>query len=208
MLAQDLDQMRSGHTDALSAGLMSQPNLELAAANRSCTEQQLIRLLSSDLNAITQKALEPDRNDRYQTAKQLADDLTNFLECRPLIANQRNVRRSLGSCWKRHRKQLTLLLVGLMVGCLLGATLLLLPFTRSDAITFSLINLSTLEDTPCVISLPDRRSSHDPSAIRVNGRQLNPGNVIAVTGGVVRLNDQGELIAIPWRIAMRKWNSR
>ena len=53
---------------------------------RRTTTQILSRTLSSDLEWIPMKALRKDRTERYQSAARLAEDLTNYLEGKPLEA--------------------------------------------------------------------------------------------------------------------------
>jgi serine/threonine protein kinase len=67
------------------------------AANRSIEPARLIGLVRGDLDWIAMKALEKDRARRYQSARELADDLQRFLEHEPVLA-------AAPSRWYRVRK--------------------------------------------------------------------------------------------------------
>jgi serine/threonine protein kinase len=60
--------------------------LALAAANEAVSVRKLNRQIDPELDAICLKCLEKEARDRYPTAQALADDLTAWLEGRPIIA--------------------------------------------------------------------------------------------------------------------------
>ena len=63
-----------------------EPTLERVLTARNSSLETLKRELSGDLDRIILKALRKRPADRYETASELADDITNFLEGRPVNA--------------------------------------------------------------------------------------------------------------------------
>jgi tetratricopeptide (TPR) repeat protein/tRNA A-37 threonylcarbamoyl transferase component Bud32 len=59
---------------------MSNPVLQMIAANRSTDLKQLRQSVKGELDWIVMKALERDRSRRYETAAAMADDLSRYLE--------------------------------------------------------------------------------------------------------------------------------
>ncbi|HEX2641095.1 MAG TPA: protein kinase, partial [Pyrinomonadaceae bacterium] len=64
----------------------SAPSLEGVLLARNTSLESLRRALSGDLDKIVLKTLRKDPNERYRSAVNLADDITNFLENRPVNA--------------------------------------------------------------------------------------------------------------------------
>lgn len=62
------------------------PSLESVLNARNSSLESLRRQLSGDLDRIILKALRKKPSERYRTASDLADDITNFLEDRPVNA--------------------------------------------------------------------------------------------------------------------------
>src|SRR6185369_17293268 len=56
------------------------------AEQRQTRVDQLMHELATELEWIPLKAMRKDRAERYATANELADDVRNYLEGRPLIA--------------------------------------------------------------------------------------------------------------------------
>ncbi|PYS99008.1 MAG: hypothetical protein DMF63_13120 [Acidobacteria bacterium] len=63
-----------------------EPTLERVLLARNSSLETLKRELAGDLDRIVLKALRKRPADRYETASELADDITNFLEGRPVNA--------------------------------------------------------------------------------------------------------------------------
>ena len=61
-------------------------SLEIVLRLRNSSLEALRRELSGDLDRIVLKALRKDPAERYQSAGELADDISNFIEGRPVIA--------------------------------------------------------------------------------------------------------------------------
>ncbi|HKP68991.1 MAG TPA: protein kinase [Pyrinomonadaceae bacterium] len=64
----------------------NEPSLDRVLAARNSSLEALKRELSGDLDRIVLKALRKRPTDRYQSASELADDITNFVEGRPVNA--------------------------------------------------------------------------------------------------------------------------
>jgi len=73
------------------------------AANRSSDPGALIRQVSSDLGWITLKAVEKDRERRYDTASELAADLERYLRNEPVLAVPPSTVYRAGKFVRRHR---------------------------------------------------------------------------------------------------------
>ena len=91
--------------------------------------ERLLRLnpaLPRDLVTIVHKAIEHEPADRYQTAGELADDLTRFIEDRPILA-QRVSLFARGLRWARHNKSLA--------SAITAVAILLLTLALSSTLT-------------------------------------------------------------------------
>jgi eukaryotic-like serine/threonine-protein kinase len=75
----------------------------VAAAARSTEPKQLVRLLRGDLDWITMKALERDRERRYGTPAELAADLRHYLSHEPVTARPAGAAYQLRKFVRRHR---------------------------------------------------------------------------------------------------------
>jgi WD40 repeat protein/serine/threonine protein kinase len=75
-----------------------------------------------DLEAIVRKCLEKDANRRYPTARELADDLTRWLDGKPVLAHAPTLSYVVGKYVRRHRARIATALVLLLAG-LTGAVL-------------------------------------------------------------------------------------
>jgi serine/threonine protein kinase/tetratricopeptide (TPR) repeat protein len=74
------------HDEVLLPQNGKEPTLEKVLAARNSSLESLKRELSGDLDRIVLKALRKRPADRYSSASELADDITNFLEGRPVNA--------------------------------------------------------------------------------------------------------------------------
>ena len=93
-----------------------------AAQLRRCRPKQLAHELAGDLDLITGKALEADRNRRYGTPSELATDIRRFLQLRPVEAHAASAPYALGKYVRRHRAGAAMALVLMLV--LAGAAVL------------------------------------------------------------------------------------
>src|SRR6185437_629941 len=70
---------------SLNAGLGDETTLKRLYTTRGTTLEHLRRALSGDLDNIVMQALRKEPEWRYQTAADLRDDITRFLEGRPIL---------------------------------------------------------------------------------------------------------------------------
>jgi serine/threonine protein kinase len=96
-----------------------------AAHNRHTEALELQHLLEGDLDAITMKALEKERNRRYGTPSELSADIARYLRQEPVLARSPSAKYRLGKYIKRHR-------TGVALSA--GLVLLLLGFATSMAV--------------------------------------------------------------------------
>jgi tetratricopeptide (TPR) repeat protein len=78
----------------------------------------LKRVLAGDLDWIVMKALEKDRNRRYDSASSLAEDIQHYLHSEPVTARPPTARYRIGKFARKHR-------VGVTVATMLGFALIL-----------------------------------------------------------------------------------
>ncbi|KAA9130278.1 serine/threonine protein kinase [Marinihelvus fidelis] len=73
------------------------------ATRRRQTVTGLARALKGDLETILMKALRAEPENRYATARELADDLDRFLDSRPVQARPPTAGYLVSRFWRRHR---------------------------------------------------------------------------------------------------------
>src|SRR5262245_3728035 len=78
--------IREEETPTLSNRLSTVDDLATIAAKRGLEPAKLTRLVRGELNWIVMKALEKDRNRRYETASGLAADIQRYLNDEPVQA--------------------------------------------------------------------------------------------------------------------------
>jgi WD40 repeat protein/serine/threonine protein kinase len=98
-----------------SAKLSAAEGLPTLAANRGTEPKRLTRLVRGELDWIVMKALEKDRNRRYETANGLAMDVQRHLADEPVQAGPPSVRYRL---WKFARKNRRLVITAIVAGVL------------------------------------------------------------------------------------------
>jgi serine/threonine protein kinase len=108
-----------------STRLSTSEALPSVAANRNIEPRKLTKLVRGDLDWIVMKALEKDRNRRYETASGLAMDVLHYLHDEPVAAGPPGVSQRLLRFLKRHPAVLGLvMLFSLMaVGVFFGAAM-------------------------------------------------------------------------------------
>lgn len=94
------------------------------ATARSAMPNQLVNLLQGDLDWITMKAIEKDKERRYGTPSELAADVRRYLSYEPVEARPASVGYRLQKYVRRHR---------VMVGVAAGVVILLASFTVVQA---------------------------------------------------------------------------
>jgi hypothetical protein len=155
------------------------------AASRRTTPKHLSRLLRGDLDAIVLKALRPEPDRRYATAGSLADDLSRYLDGRPVLARPDSVAYRGGKFVRRHAVGLAalatvfLLVLGFAVGMRREARRTAIERDRAEAVTAFLVGLfkstdpaSAHGDTVTVREVLDRGAArvrtelHDQHAVQ------------------------------------------
>src|SRR5205814_4456189 len=86
-----------------STRLSTTEGLPSIAANRGLEPKKLSGLVRGELDWIVMKALEKDRNRRYETANGFAMDVQRYLADEPVQACPPSVRYRLGKFARRHR---------------------------------------------------------------------------------------------------------
>ncbi len=94
----------------------SDEDVTAIARNRKTTPGQLARLLRGDLEWITLKALEKDRQRRYGTANEFAADIQRYLDNEPVSAGPPGASYRVGKFVRRNR-------AGVVAGTLVAAAL-------------------------------------------------------------------------------------
>jgi serine/threonine-protein kinase len=101
-----------------STRLSSSTRLPAIAAERRVEPQRLTSLVRGDLDWVVMKALEKERDRRYDTAKDLADDVERHLACQPIAARPPSTWYRLQKFAHRNRGRL---LVAASVAAILAA---------------------------------------------------------------------------------------
>jgi eukaryotic-like serine/threonine-protein kinase len=113
----------------------SREALPAISAHRQTEPAQLTRLIRGDLDWIVMKAIDKDRNRRYETANGLARDIERYLEGDPVDAGPPSKAYRLRRLARKHRAPLAT--AGAFVGLLLGAagisSFLALAASRAEA---------------------------------------------------------------------------
>ena len=79
-----------------------------AAGRRATDSPSLQRTLLHELEWIPLKAMRKDRNERYRSAAELADDIRNYIAGRPLIAGPQSTSYRLRKLLRKHRRAVSL----------------------------------------------------------------------------------------------------
>jgi eukaryotic-like serine/threonine-protein kinase len=95
------------------------------AESRGTTPKQLTTLLRGDLDWITMKALDRDRNRRYGTPLEVAADIQRYLQNRPVVARPASAGYRVQKYIRRNR---------VTISVVSGALVLLVAFTAVQAI--------------------------------------------------------------------------
>src|SRR5947207_5264463 len=82
-----------------------------ASANRKSDPRRLSQLFRGDLDWIVMKALEKDRNRRYETASGLAADVQRYLQDEPVLACPPSAAYRFRKFARRHKVGLTIVSV-------------------------------------------------------------------------------------------------
>ena len=113
---------------------LSQAEAQRIAAQRRMRIESLLRELRGELEWIPLKALRKDREQRYRSAAELADDVRNYLAGRPLIAGPEAARYRVGKFLRRHKRGVAALatIALLLVGGVVATTWQAVRATRAE----------------------------------------------------------------------------
>lgn len=137
---------------AIRETLPRRPSRHLVATGRTGREQRMERQRAeTELDWIVLKALEKERERRYQTVRELGEDVRCFLENEPVHARPPTVAYLMGKYVRRHRVAASALMIAL--SALLAATLV----TWRSAERARLAELSTRRS----FSQADAASAHE-----------------------------------------------
>ena len=97
----------------------------MVAEHRRTDASTLKRVLRGDLDWIVMKAIEKDRNHRYETAESLALELLRYLDDEPVLARPPSARYRMGKFTRRHKVGVafTATLAVLLVGVTINQTI-------------------------------------------------------------------------------------
>ena len=109
---------------------LTEEELSAVAAQRRAEPAKLGRLLRRDLDWVVMKALEKDRQRRYDTANALADDLARFLQNEPIRAAPPTFRYRMMKLLRRRKHTLALGSLGLIALLGVAALSVALPYQR------------------------------------------------------------------------------
>lgn len=129
------------------------------AAARGTEPRQLASLLRGDLDWITLKALEKDRERRYGTASELAADIERYLENRPIAARPASAGYRLRKYVRRH---------AVAVAVASGAAVLVLAFAVMQAMELRRITRERDRADRITGFMTDMFKVSDPSEARGN----------------------------------------
>jgi serine/threonine protein kinase len=79
----------------------------MASTNRRSDPKRLSQLFRGELDCVVMKALEKDRNRRYESASAFAADVQRYLHDEPVLACPPSAWYRLAKFWRRHKGKLT-----------------------------------------------------------------------------------------------------
>jgi len=95
--------------------------LSTLAEQRGMEPRQLGQQMRGELDCVVMKALEKDRNRRYESASALAADVQRYLQDEPVLACPPSLRYRLGKFLRKHRTSVLMAAVLLVAALVLGA---------------------------------------------------------------------------------------
>jgi serine/threonine protein kinase/Tfp pilus assembly protein PilF len=128
------------------------PASSITAANRKEAPQSFARHLQGELDWITMKALEKDRNRRYSSPSDLSADIQRHLHNEPVIAHPPSAAYRAAKYFRRHRLAVSAAAAGvvLLAGFVMNQAIQLRRITRerdrADRITEFMTNMFKVSD--------------------------------------------------------------
>jgi serine/threonine protein kinase len=164
-----------------STRLSSAKELPSISAQRQTEPAKLTKLVRGELDWIVMKALEKDRNRRYDTPNNLAKDIERYLNDEPVLACPPSVGYRLRKWLRKHRAAaaavlgLALMLVILSVGLAANNVMIRNEQNRTQVANARLkgnleLSLKTLDEI--YLKLLEDRMSRDPNAATENEELL------------------------------------
>jgi len=170
-----------------NGGLMTAERL---FEGRSATPEILKRELAGDLDKIVLKAMRKDPVDRYRTVMDLADDITNYLEGRPVRAEFFVTRTSIAGMRKPGSLSIAILPFKVMSSQAPGETgSEFVGIGMADALISRLSGLPRLIVRPTTSVLPFSDSNPFEAAKQLGVDYILDGNV-RIVGGRIRVSVQ------------------
>jgi tetratricopeptide (TPR) repeat protein len=130
-LVQMLGAIREREPAAPSSRLSTAHGLPTLAANRGTEPARLTRLVRGELDWIVMKALEKDRNRRYETAAALAADVRRYLADEPVLAGPPSAGYRVRKFLRRNRGPVVVA-AALAASVLVGGAAVLTVQSRAD----------------------------------------------------------------------------
>ncbi len=162
---------------AIRETLPQRPSRHLVATGRNVRERRMERQRAeAELDWVVLKALAKERERRYQTVRELAEDVRCFLEHEPVHARPPTVAYLVGKYVRRHRAQVAALLIAL--AALLAATLV----TWRSAERALLAELSTRRS----FSQADAASAHE------HAQAQHVGHAVALLCRALRMDPENQ----------------
>jgi serine/threonine protein kinase len=138
MLLEVLRRIREEEAPWPSALLSATEELPAIAARRGVEAGKLTRLVRGDLDWIVMRALEKDRDRRYETARALALDVQRFLADEPVKARPPSIGYRVRKLARKYRKALVTAAV-FAVLLVVAAAVSLWPLVAAGALAFILV---------------------------------------------------------------------
>ena len=156
---------------------------------RNATPESLKRELSGDLDKIILKALRKDPADRYRTVMDLADDITNYLEGRPVKAEYFVTRASLTGLKMSEGRSIAILPFNVMSSSSSDTGSEFVGIGMADALISRLSGVPRIIVRPTTSVLPFGGSNPYEASRQLGVDFVLDGNV-RVVGGRIRVSVQ------------------
>jgi serine/threonine protein kinase/tetratricopeptide (TPR) repeat protein len=167
----------------------SEMTIDRVFEGRNTTPESLKRELSGDLDKIILKALRKDPADRYRTVMDLADDITNYLEGRPVKAEYFVTRASLTGLRKAAGRSIAILPFNVMSSSSSDTGSEFVGIGMADALISRLSGVPRIIVRPTTSVLPFGGSNPYEASRQLGVDFVLDGNV-RVVGGRIRISVQ------------------
>ena len=148
----------------------SRDSLPSISAQRKTEPARLTKLMRGELDWIAMKALEKDRNRRYETANGLAMDVERYLHDEPVAAGPPSARYRLGKIARKHRVALTAAAAFLAL-LVLGATISIWQAVRATNAERQAVANATAEGVQRRLAEANEQKARAAAAAEANAKQ-------------------------------------